>query len=411
MQRSFEDWMAYLYEYHPLDKIEFGLERIRAVAQRLNLLSWSECQVITVAGTNGKGSTCCVIESVLCAAGLRVGVFSSPHIQDVRERIRINNAWLAKADYAKAFVCIDQARQGTTLTFFEWMTLAALYQFKQHNLDCVVLEVGMGGRLDATNIIDADISVITSIGLDHMAYLGTTPEAIGAEKAGILRSHQVCVSGVMPRLAPIDAMAEYFGTKILHLKEHFTYQAMPDETWTFTGIKSELQALPRPRLALINAALGLAALEQLPFTISIDAIHAGLKHAKLPGRMEVFSQAPWVVLDIAHNQPAVAYLAEQWLQRSLTGKRYAIFGAMMDKDMTAMISELAGAVDHWFLVALPGQRAASKQQLQDCFAPLSFTLYDEMAAAWSTLQSMLTPTDSVLIFGSCYTVAEFKQVA
>lgn len=410
MRRSFEDWMAYLLEHHPLDKIEFGLERIRCVAQRLDLLSWPDCQVITVAGTNGKGSTCCIIESILCAAGLHVGVFSSPHIEDVRERIRINKQWIDKSDYVKAFLCIDKARQSVELTFFEWMTLVALFQFKQHSLDCVVLEVGMGGRLDATNVIDADISVITSIGLDHMAYLGTTNDAIATEKAGILRPNQICVSGVEPRLLAIEAMAERLGTKMVHLQEHFDYQSMIDGTWTFKGMKWQLETLFCSSLPLINAAIGLAVLEQLPFSISSHAIQVGLRQAKLPGRMEVISQAPWVVLDIAHNQPAVEYVAQQWLQRSVRGKRYAIFGTMSDKDIDGMIRVLASVVDHWLLVTLPVQRSASKKQLQDCFAELHHTLYDNVESARSSLNLMLTSADSVLIFGSCYTVAEFKQV-
>jgi dihydrofolate synthase / folylpolyglutamate synthase len=430
--KTLQDWLSYCEKQHP-SAIALGLARVKTVADRMALSL--ACPVITVAGTNGKGSTCAMLESILIQAGYKTGVYTSPHLVRFEERLRLSGEAVAADVLAAAFPAVERARtQGgdvISLTYFEFTTLAILDVMARSGLDVAILEVGLGGRLDAVNIIDADCAIITSIDLDHTELLGNTREAIGFEKAGIMRAGKpVVVSDPMPP-ASIAAHAASIGAEVwqagrdfktLGDKQQWGWSASRDtggqtETRRYSGL-----AYPALRGAnqLVNAAGVLAALttlrERLPVTA--QAVRNGLAFVELPGRFQIVPGQPTLVLDVAHNPHAVAALAANLDAMGFYPTTRAVFGAMADKDLTAILARVGPLVDHWYCTDLPTPRAATAQQLETriraCLeatarpgqnqktAPIE-RFANPMAALRAAIAAA-DPADRIVVFGSFFTV-------
>ncbi|MFM4849918.1 bifunctional tetrahydrofolate synthase/dihydrofolate synthase [Aeromonas rivipollensis] len=402
--RSLVDWLSYLEQIHPVN-IDMGLERVGAVARRMGLTRLP-FKVITVAGTNGKGSSCAMAASILMAAGYKVGVYSSPHLLRFTERVRIDGAELSDSEHCAAFAEVEAARGEIALTFFEFATLAGLWLFCRAAPDVLLLEVGLGGRLDATNVVESDVAMITSIALDHCDWLGDTREAVAVEKAGVYRAGKPAISGEPNPPATIASEAQRLGACLrqvghdFHGDEHHT-------GWDYHGLNHWL-GLPKPALPLMNAVTVLAALESLGLPLAESAIREGLASARLAGRMQRLQDEPLVIVDVAHNPHSAAYLASQLRQIPGKGKRRAVVGMLKDKDMAGSLAELDGLIDHWFLASLTGPRAATAEQLVaalgDGQGPAA--TFDGVSAAYRAALAASSPDDMVIVFGSFYTVAD-----
>jgi dihydrofolate synthase/folylpolyglutamate synthase len=402
------DWVAYLLDHHPIEKIWMGLERVAAVAKRLNLLKMHPAQVITVAGTNGKGSTCRIIEAILVQSDYRVGVYSSPHFNCFSERVRIQEKSVEPSRMVEALSAVEAARAETELTFFEFATLAALWLFKQQKLDYILLEVGLGGRLDATNVIDSDLSILTSIDYDHMEYLGHTLDAIGLEKAGVMRSNCLSVCGMSHVPASVVSYGLLHQVKLKRRDKDFSNEP-GKHTWEYRGTHWHYPELPYPKLHLNNATTALAALEALLPKLPYTSLVHGLEKANLPGRLERYRDQPLVVLDVAHNRESVQYLAQTLKKKQPSrGKVYALFGALNDKPIQDMISEVDPYVDCWHFVRLATARRADMTSVQANLNRFS-TKHCSMQVACQELKTLLLPEDQLYVFGSFYTVSEFKS--
>ncbi|MCG9696394.1 bifunctional tetrahydrofolate synthase/dihydrofolate synthase [Shewanella sp. Isolate11] len=407
-QSSLTCWLEHLLSIHPTE-IDMGLTRVSAVAKQLDLLNLGETKVITVAGTNGKGTTCAMVEQILIEAGKTVGVYSSPHLLHYNERVRITGVDTNDAEFIEAFCAIDKARGDISLTFFEYATLAALFIFKRSHLDVVLLEVGLGGRLDATNIIDADISVVTAIDIDHQEYLGDTRELVGREKAGIFRSGRPAITGDRQLPDSVREVASQVGAELLVVAEDFDLEQQ-QQSWSYKGQHLSFSNLPYPSLPLPNAVTALAVIEQLLPSVSADMVKSGLQKARLTGRLELFSQSPTTLLDVAHNPHAASYL-KQCLAQYQGRNIIALCGMLKDKDSQAVIATLSDIIDQWYFTTLDCERSASAMQL------LSYLPSDKMGyafesitQAYGALAEKICADDVVIVFGSFYTVAEFKQL-
>ncbi|WP_107852537.1 bifunctional tetrahydrofolate synthase/dihydrofolate synthase [Oceanimonas marisflavi] len=397
--RSLADWLTML-EGLNIAHIELGLERMQRVAGKLGLLSLPS-YVITVGGTNGKGTTCALLEAMLRAGGHSVGVYSSPHLLDYRERVRINGDFPAEQAFCDAFAAVEAARGDIALTYFEFGTLAALWLFRDAHPDVVLLEVGLGGRLDATNVVDSDQAVITTIALDHTDWLGSDREAIGFEKAGILRPGKPAVCGDPEPPASIAAQAGRLGTPVAFSGKDFHWQQQGD-TWSFEGAGLALAGLPVPGLPLMNAATALATLAASPFALSADAIATGLREAKLAGRLQQLAPNLWV--DVAHNPESAAYLASRLQANAGQGAIHAVVGMLKDKDIAATLAPLLPLVDHWYPASLGGPRGAEGSVLAgllDCNRH-----FGSVTEALPVARAACTEGDRVIVFGSFFTVAE-----
>ena len=422
-QANLEQWLDYLLAIHP-SEIDMGLARVSEVAGRLALMDLAPAQVITVAGTNGKGTTCAMLESILIQSGKTVGVYSSPHLIRYNERVRINQQDCRDEQFIEAFEAIEQARAEISLTFFEYATLAGLYLFKQAKLDVIILEVGLGGRLDATNMVDSTATIITSIDLDHQEYLGNTRELVGREKAGVCRSHCISVVGEPNLPNSVTEYAQQIACQLLRVGHEFEYQLNGD-SWSFSTKTQQLTSLTVPSLPLANAACVVALVNQIWPQISISDINRGLALATLPGRLECVSQAPLVLLDVAHNPHAAKYLAVQLRQKlaqkaNVSAKVIALCGMLKDKDIAGVFAELITVVDQWNLVTLSTERGANSTQLQRHLLTvepaqattenkLNINTFDDMDAAWQSISTTIEADDVVIVFGSFYTVAAFKS--
>jgi dihydrofolate synthase/folylpolyglutamate synthase len=397
--RSFQDWLAFL-EGLNIAHIELGLERMGLVAGRLGLLRLPS-HVITLGGTNGKGTTCALLEAMLSAAGHSVGVYSSPHLLDYRERVRINGESPSEEAFCAAFSAVEQARGDTALTYFEFTTLAALWLFRATAPEVVLLEVGLGGRLDATNVVDSEQTVITTIALDHTDWLGPDREAIGFEKAGIFRTGKAAVCGDPMPPASLLAQAERLGTPLSCVGRDYRW-AQQDGGWSFDGLGWRLGGLPLPALPVMNAATALAVLALSPFRIGEEAVRTGLRQARLSGRMQQLEPRLWV--DVAHNPESAAYLAGRLAALPVSGRRLAVVGMLKDKDIAASLAPLSPLVDAWYLAGLGGPRGASADELAR-LQP-GGRCFDSVAAALQAAQADCGEQDVVIAFGSFYTVAE-----
>ncbi len=415
--KTLSEWLAHCEQLHP-QAIDLGLDRVRQVAQRMNLRL--TMPVITVAGTNGKGSTCALLEAIYLQAGYKTGVYTSPHLVHFEERCRLVGESPQAEVFASAFACVEGARHDTSLTYFEFSTLAILKMMSDAGLDVVILEVGLGGRLDAVNIIDPDCAIITSIDLDHTALLGTDRDSIGLEKAGIMRAGQpVVISDPMPPESVVKH-AQALGADAWLLGKDFNFSG-DQLQWSWAGRGRRYSGLAYPALRganqLLNASGVLAALEvmrpQLPVTA--QAIRNGLAMVELTGRFQIVPGEPVLVLDVAHNPHSVAALAANLDAMGFYPTTHAVFGAMADKDLDSMLKKLLPLVDAWYFTDLPLPRASTAQQLAADWAALN-TRKDVRSSVHETPQKALDaailaadPTDRILVFGSFYTVGGVLQ--
>jgi dihydrofolate synthase/folylpolyglutamate synthase len=399
-------WLYYLEHLHS-QAIELGLDRVRAVAEKLDLLTPAP-RVFTVAGTNGKGTTCATLESVLMAAGYRVGVYSSPHLVRYTERVRIQGEELPESAHCESFALLEAGRGDISLTYFEYGTLSALQLFKQAKLDVVILEVGLGGRLDATNIVDASVSVVTSIALDHTDWLGSDRESIGREKAGIFRAGKPAVVGEpdMPQSIADVAQEKQSDLYRRDVNWHFSADA---GCWRWAALDAGkevniLDALPLPNVPLANAATALAALHYSGLNVPEAALRSGLQRAALPGRFQTVSESPRLILDVAHNPHAAAYLAGRLAEQPRNGgKVRAVVGMLKDKDIAGTLACLSPQVDEWYCAPLEGPRGASVAELT-VHLPQARP-FDDVESAWRQAMQEAAPQDIVIVCGSFHTVA------
>jgi dihydrofolate synthase/folylpolyglutamate synthase len=408
---SLADWLARLEQLHP-SAIELGLERVRRVRDALGLAPAFPC--IIVGGTNGKGSTCAYLEAILGAAGYKTGLYTSPHLLRYNERVRIAGTEADDAQLVAAFEKIDAARGETSLTYFEFGTLAAMVQFIDAAVDVAILEVGLGGRLDAVNVFDADVAIVTSVDLDHMEYLGDSREKIGFEKAGIYRAGQpaICADPVPP--ASLITHATTIGADLRCVERDFSAQREGD-CWAFRGRATTWPALPLPAMEgayqLRNAAAALAALESVQgrLPVSEAAIRQGLVTAQLPGRFQRIARAPEVILDVAHNPEAARALAATLRAQPVPGRTLAVVGMLADKDAAGVISALADEIDAWWACAPESPRArdaaALAAILHDHARDAPVRVQADVNAALAEARGAASEGDRILVFGSFYTVA------
>ena len=415
---NLEAWLSHCEQLHP-QTIDMGLDRIRQVADRMALKF--DCPVITVAGTNGKGSTCAMLESVWRQAGYQTGLYTSPHLVHFEERCRLNGQPAAADLLVAHFAKVEAARAEVSLSYFEFTSLALFSLLASANLDVVILEVGLGGRLDAVNIIDPDCAVITSIDLDHQALLGDTREAIGFEKAGIMRSQRPVVvcdpsppASVLSQAKSLDADLWRVGEDV-----QFTGDA---QQWTWKGRGRTYSGLAYPALRganqLLNAAGVLAVLEAMrpSLPVTAQAIRLGLSLVEWVGRFQILPGQPAIVLDVAHNPHAASALAHNLDAMGFYPRTHAVMGAMTDKDLPGMFKRLMPLVDHWYFCDLPTPRAASAAQLKAIWQkqqPLATATASQSATpseALALAMSRADPTDRILVFGSFFTVGGVLQV-
>jgi dihydrofolate synthase/folylpolyglutamate synthase len=423
MRRSLSAWLDHQQQVHP-KSIDMGLERIGAVAARLRL-GRPATHVVTVGGTNGKGSTVAFVESIARANGLRVGAYTSPHLLRYNERVRIDGVDADDVALVAAFERIEAARLGEAeegatagdgdavpLTYFEYGTLAALLLFDDAGLDLAILEVGLGGRLDATNLVEPDVAVITTVDLDHQAYLGADREAIGAEKAGILRAGRPCV--LAERDPPSSVLRRAYAIGAFAIRGHSDYLIdLREDGWTWREPGYEID-LPRPRLdapsQLDNAAAAIAALRSLPIGLDDEAIRRGVAHAHVPGRLQVVARDPDVVVDVGHNPQAARELAA-WLARSPKPTR-AVFSALADKDIAGIGAILAPCIRDWHVAGVSdaGPRGLDGEAVAERLAAAvprgRITAHATVADALAAARRGLGPGERVLVFGSFHTAAD-----
>ncbi len=413
------DWLAHAERLHP-KTIDMGLGRVKTVADRMGLKF--DCPIITVAGTNGKGSTCAMLEAILDEAGYRTGVYTSPHLVHFEERCRVRGEIVSATDLVAACTRVERARgqkdaqnDDISLTYFEFTTLAIVQLLMDAKLDVVILEVGLGGRLDAVNIFDTDCAIITSIDLDHMELLGNTRELIGFEKAGIMRSGKpVVVSDPMPPQSVMDHAAKV-GADLWKFGTDFNFSG-DKQQWGWAGRGRRYAGLAYPALRganqLMNASGVLAALTALrdKLPVTAQAVRVGLSMVELPGRFQIIPGQPTLVLDVAHNPHSVAALAENLDAMGFYPCTHAVFGAMADKDVAPMLARVGPMVDKWYFTDLPTARAATGEVLQSAWQA-SNTRKDATSNAYKTPESALQaavaaadPADRIVVFGSFYTV-------
>ncbi len=420
---SLGTWLHYLESLHP-KSIDLGLERVREVADRLQL-NITGVKFI-VGGTNGKGSTCAMLEAILIAAGYRVGLYTSPHLVQFNERARVQGEMATDVELIKQFVDVEAARQGVSLTYFEFTTLAILRHFSQSNLDAVVLEVGLGGRLDAVNIMDADCAIVTNIDLDHTDWLGDTREKIGLEKAHIYRKGipAICSDPAAP--ATLIEYANSIGADLWLFGRDFNYSG-DRQQWAFAGRHQRRHALAYPALRganqLLNASAALAALESVRDRLPVtqQSIRLGLIQAAPPGRFQILPGQPAVILDVAHNPHAAAVLEKNLGNMGFHPYTYAVFGMLADKDIDSVIRQLAHKVDHWFCCALEGPRALPAETLADKVRSVlnslndpeiknvQVTAHSSATDAFEKAKSAAKPDDRIIVFGSFLTVSGVLQ--
>jgi dihydrofolate synthase/folylpolyglutamate synthase len=406
------EWLAYLETLHP-KTIALGLERVESVASRLNVVP--VCPVITVAGTNGKGSTCALLEQMLLADGYRVAMYTSPHLLRYNERVRIDGVEASDAALRDAFAAVEAVRAGTPLTYFEFGTLGALWLFARQKLDALILEVGLGGRLDAVNVVDPDVAVVTTVAIDHVDYLGATREDIGHEKAGIFRPAKPAICADPNPPSSLIAHAAAIGATLVRIGRDYGYTAQSAQ-WDYWGPGGARHGLPYPALRgnyqLANASTALCAADALRdrIPLSMGAVRAALVGIEWPGRFQVLPGRPVTVLDVAHNPQAAHAFADNLGGMGFHPRTIAVFGIMSDKDIDAVIAPLIPRVDRWEVATLPPPRGSSaealRQRLQDAgVAPGAVREHVDPAAAYRAAREEAAEADRIIVFGSFLTVA------
>lgn len=405
-------WLARLEQLHPTE-IDMGLQRVADVAARMGLARPAPL-VFTVTGTNGKGSTCAALDTLLQQAGLRTGVYTSPHLLNYNERVSISGQPVSDQSLCEAFVNIEKARADISLTYFEFGTLAALLLFQQAGLDAVVLEVGLGGRLDAVNIVDADVAVVTSIGLDHQEFLGNTRESVGFEKAGILRPSIKLICSETDLPDTFSAEVERQRAQLLLRGRDYAWQAQGDR-WQIQGLNAQgvtraVRGLPETSLPKDNLATALQAFWASGLELDDHQIVDALAGISVPGRMQRHTiswrgQPRRLLLDVGHNPHAAAFLAQQL--KAVDGERLAVFGLLADKDLSGVVAPLAGVFSRWALAPLPSPRTRPVGDLAACLAMLGerSDCHDSVAAALEQSLDSTSASTEIVIFGSFFCVS------
>lgn len=414
--RSLNAWLSYLESTHSKE-IDMGLDRIVAVAQSLQVLQPSP-KVITVAGTNGKGSSVAMLDAILQQAGYSTACFTSPHLVDYRERVLVNGKMLTEQEHCDAFSAVNEARGNTSLTYFEFGTLAALWLIQKHQVDVAILEIGLGGRLDAVNIVDADLSIVTSVDIDHVGFLGNDRENIGFEKAGVFRAGKPAICGDRSPPQRLLTHAKTIGAHLLCVQQDYDLENT-DQGWNFKLCSEQakrsltaLDNLPEPQLPLANALGVIAGLQHAGFNVSVENVAMGLKEATVAGRFEIWPGEPKIILDVAHNPHAARYLYSKLQilreQSNVEIKIIAVCGMLADKDIHATLAELTPVIDKWYAATLPGSRAAQAFEIAEVLRALKSPSqqFNSVANAFEQALAESAPNDVIVCFGSFLTVTE-----
>jgi len=425
MTRTLQEWLDYIEQQHP-KSIEMGLERTREVADRLSL-GKPATHVVTVGGTNGKGSTVAFIEAIARAAGLKVGAYTSPHLLRYHERVRIDGWEASDGALVAAFEAVEAARcsllpggegKAIPLTYFEFGTLAALWLFQQSNLDLAVLEVGLGGRLDAVNIVDPDVAVITTVDIDHTDWLGNNRESIGFEKAGIARAWKPLILGEKDSPSSVLRHAYAIGANAVRLGSDVIHETVDESHWRWRDAGFEVE-LPNPVLSApvqrANAATAIAALRALEIELPTSALATGVATATLPGRLQRFDlHGTPVIVDVGHNPQAARELSAWLRSEPVPGRTLAVFAALADKDVQGVVAALEDEVTEWFLAGLKGVGARG-QSVEELAAKLTGpaaagSRHADVHAALQAARAQAHGQDRILVFGSFHTVAEALSI-
>ncbi|MFQ6405181.1 bifunctional tetrahydrofolate synthase/dihydrofolate synthase [Methylophilus sp. 'Pure River'] len=417
LPQTVEDWLGYIESLHP-KSIEMGLGRVQTVAARLQLQF--PFTVITVGGTNGKGSTCAMLERIYSTAGYQVGCYTSPHLVHYQERVRFNANVIADAMLCDAFAAVEQARGDITLTYFEMGTLAALWAFEQQPLDVVILEVGLGGRLDAVNIVDADCAIVTNVDLDHMEFLGDTRELIGHEKAGIYRQPQIAICGDVAPPASLLAYAESLGVKLNRFGVDYQMDVSDAQ---HAHYRDSLGRLDIGTLRLFghyqwnNAASVIFAVRALQATLPVteDQLLQALTGTEVTGRFQYIQQAPDLILDVAHNPHAARALRDNLQRLSADGGQVvAVFSMLSDKDIASVVDILHPVIDTWHIAPIQHPRAAELDYLHTCLSQkvpqTHIHLHADLPTALRTAYKKAAKNDKIIVFGSFFTVAAILEL-
>jgi len=431
LKKSLSDWLAHISAQHP-STIALGLDRVREVAGRMELSSvalalssvalakaGAQPCTITVGGTNGKGSTCAMLEAILLEAGYRVGTYTSPHILRYNERVRIQGEEATDELLVESFERVEAARGATPLTYFEFGTLAALALFRDAKLDAMVLEVGLGGRLDAVNIVDPDCAIVVTVDLDHQAFLGNDRESIGFEKAGIFRAGRPAIFGDTNPPERLTGHARAIGAELQVFGRDFRIEAS-ERQWDFIGRRSTRRALPIPALRgrwqLRNAATALAALDEVAqrLPLSVGEVKRGLSTVRLAGRLQSLPGRPAIVLDVAHNPHAARSLAEALGEMGFFERTFAVFAMLADKDIGGVVDAVRHRIDGWYVSAAQADRAASAEAVAGILAGRGIEAVRTFATVDAALQAARREAgsnDRIVVFGSFHTVAEALRSA
>jgi len=415
-RRSLAEWLAHIERIHP-KSILLGLERVAKVRDALGRST--AAVIFTVAGTNGKGSTCAILEAILIAAGYKVGLYTSPHLLRYNERVRVKGMPIPDSRLCTAFEAVDSARGDVLLTYFEFSTLAAWEIFTSEPLDAVILEVGLGGRLDAVNAFDCDCALLTSIALDHMDYLGHSRESIGAEKAGIFREGRPAIVADPDSPSSVTDCATAVGAELRLIGRDFGFERQ-EQQWMYWGEGGRRAGLAHPALRgahqLVNASAALAALEALRARVPVGMqdIRNGLALAQLPGRFQVLPGRPVIVLDVAHNPHAAAVLSENLGEMGFYSQTLAVFGMLRDKDIAGVCRALKARISTWLAADLPVPRGAGAEMLSEGLASVGVSRGDVLQfrtprEAYASARKRANENDRIIAFGSFHTVAEILQ--
>jgi dihydrofolate synthase/folylpolyglutamate synthase len=410
------DWLGYIESIHP-STIDLTLERIKIVIERLNLdISFP---ILTVGGTNGKGSTCSILESIYREAGYKVACYTSPHFLNFNERIKIQTLAVSDEVICEAFSRIESAREDVTLTYFEYGTIAAMIIFSEAHVDVAILEVGLGGRLDAVNVFDADCAIVTTVDLDHMDYLGHTREAIGFEKAGIYRTEKTSICGDFDPPQSLIKHAELIHADLKIIGKDFGYEAHHD-SFDFLIDSTFVMNLPLPKLQgdfqLANATNALMAVKAMEDKLPLTeiSIQKGITLTLLPGRFQEVKKMPSLIFDVAHNPQAARSLSHNLKTHVVPGKTIAVFSILKDKDIFGVINELNLDIDDWFIAEIQNERAASIENISNTIQKINLSAHIEafknIQEAYQFASKEVTRNDRIIVFGSFFTVADIMKI-
>ncbi len=412
--KHLHEWLAWQETLHS-QKIELGLERISDVANSMGIAK-PKYKTIVVAGTNGKSSIVTILESIFRHAGYRVGAYTSPHLLHYNERIRVRQQNAGDDSLCNAFDRVDRARGDTSLSYFEFGTLAAMQIFAESELDVAIYEVGLGGRLDAVNILDAEVAIVSSIGIDHVQWLGSTRESIGFEKAGVFRANRPAICGDANPPNSLIEYADKLGTELLLINKDYSYKKQNDDMWSFSGENLKWDGLPMPSLygekQIGNAATALMALIQLDDNLAVtrESVDRGLSNTSLPGRFQRIPGPCDIILDVAHNLDSAKVLVDNLRELKPASKTIAVFAVLADKDVCGIIECVGGLFDEWHISQLDSERALDKgdlkKQLDNCCHDCVIYSYLSISEAYSAAKNTLDESMRIVVFGSFLTVAE-----